>query len=158
MLNLVEIDWSALAVLAAIMLGVAALAAAITLLAVWPRIRRLQRALGFARARMKLLEDAVIRAGGDPRKISHELPPDDLAAIRGIGPKLAEQLNALGIHRYGDLANLDERGVARLEAQLGGIPGRIERDRWPEQARALMAADRGRMTNTGANGRGHVRG
>lgn len=150
-----DIDWSALAVLAAIMLGVAALAVAITLLAVWPRIRRLQRALGFARARMRLLEDAVIRAGGDPRRISPELPPDDLTAIRGIGPKLAERLNAIGIQRYSDLATLDERGVVQLEAQLGGIPGRIRRDDWIGQARGLMAADQGRVTFTGNGGEAH---
>lgn len=61
---------------------------------------------------------------------------DDLKAISGIGPKLEQVLNGMGIRRYADIAALKVEDVARIEAELG-FGGRIVRDGWVEQAKAL---------------------
>ncbi|WP_439628077.1 hypothetical protein [Shinella sp.] len=62
---------------------------------------------------------------------------DDLKAISGIGPKLEQVLNGMGFRRYADIAALKAEDVARIEAELG-FAGRIARDRWVEQAKALV--------------------
>ncbi|NNU81309.1 hypothetical protein HMH01_12760 [Halovulum dunhuangense] len=65
--------------------------------------------------------------------------PDDLSAIKGIGPKMAEKLVAHGITRFAQIAAWTEADVARMDALLGGIPGAISRADWVGQARALAA-------------------
>lgn len=61
--------------------------------------------------------------------------PDDLTAIKGIGPAFVERLRALGITTYADLARQDP---VILAERLGGRPNaeRIRRERWIEQAQA----------------------
>ncbi|CAN7152264.1 NADH:ubiquinone oxidoreductase [Pararhizobium sp. LjRoot255] len=66
-----------------------------------------------------------------------ETQADDLKQISGIGPKLEQVLNGMGIRRYADVASWSEKDVQRFDAQLG-FGGRIARDRWVEQAKALM--------------------
>ncbi len=61
---------------------------------------------------------------------------DDLKAISGIGPKLEQVLNGMGFRRYADIVGLTPADVARIEAELG-FAGRIARDGWVEQAKAL---------------------
>jgi len=61
---------------------------------------------------------------------------DDLKVISGIGPKLEQVLNGMGIRRYADIAGLKAADVARIEAELG-FGGRIVRDGWVEQAKTL---------------------
>ena len=61
---------------------------------------------------------------------------DDLKAISGIGPKLEQVLNGMGLKRYADIAALTDADAARIEAELG-FSGRIARDGWVEQAKAL---------------------
>jgi len=69
-------------------------------------------------------------------------PADDLTLLKGLGPKAAAQLNALGITRYAHLAALEDSNVTALDARMGVFRGRIERDRWVEQARHLAAGDK----------------
>ena len=61
--------------------------------------------------------------------------------LKGLGPKVAARLGELGIATVGQLAALDHDAAQRLDAQLGGFSGRLERDRWIEQARFLAAGD-----------------
>ncbi|MBX9457253.1 MAG: hypothetical protein KL863_15185 [Rhizobium sp.] len=61
---------------------------------------------------------------------------DDLKKISGIGPRLEKELNARGIHTYGDIATLGEAAVMKLDEDLG-LEGRIARDDWAGQAKAL---------------------
>lgn len=67
--------------------------------------------------------------------------PDDLRRIKGLGPKVAAQLGTLGITRFDQLAALDPREQATLDAQLGSFAGRMARDRWIEQADFLARND-----------------
>jgi predicted flap endonuclease-1-like 5' DNA nuclease len=68
-------------------------------------------------------------------------PPDPLTTLKGLGPKAAAQLNALGITRYDQLAALSGVRLAEVDAQMGAFQGRLARDRWVEQAGHLAAGD-----------------
>ncbi len=72
-----------------------------------------------------------------------ELPPehvDELQQIRGIGDGFERGLNKLGVYQFTQLAGLSAAEIAWIEAHLPTFHGRIERDDWPGQAAALMAA------------------
>jgi predicted flap endonuclease-1-like 5' DNA nuclease len=69
--------------------------------------------------------------------------PDDMRRIRGIGPAMETLLNEQGIVTFRQLALLDDAGIKELEARLPGVPGRIRRDRWVDQARDLHVQTHG---------------
>ncbi len=66
---------------------------------------------------------------------------DDLKKIKGVGPKLENLLNSLGVTSYAQIAAWDEAEIDRIDTQLGAFEGRIRRDDWPAQARLLAAGD-----------------
>lgn len=67
---------------------------------------------------------------------------DDLTQLKGVGPKLATRLGELGVTQYAQIAELSPDAAAALDAQLGNFRGRLERDRWIEQANYLARGDR----------------
>jgi predicted flap endonuclease-1-like 5' DNA nuclease len=71
----------------------------------------------------------------------HGGPADDFILIKGIGPKFADVLHALGFTRFEQLARLSPTEVERLDPQLGAFSGRIARDRIVEQADYLARND-----------------
>ncbi len=66
---------------------------------------------------------------------------DDLTRIKGVGPKVAEQLHALGVTSFGQIAAWDEADIDRIDGQLGRFQGRIRRDDWRTQAQLLAGGD-----------------
>ena len=66
--------------------------------------------------------------------------PDDLAKITGVGPQIEKKLNEHGVFHYWQLAAMTAEEAAKLDADLK-FNGRITRDKWSDQARALMAAE-----------------
>ncbi|WP_349433894.1 NADH:ubiquinone oxidoreductase [Pararhizobium sp. A13] len=66
-----------------------------------------------------------------------ETQADDLKRISGIGPKLEQVLNGMGVRRYADVASWSDKDVKRFDEQLG-FGGRIARDGWVEQAKTLV--------------------
>ncbi|MEZ5584971.1 MAG: phasin family protein [Candidatus Competibacteraceae bacterium] len=64
---------------------------------------------------------------------------DDLQEINGIGPTLAGKLYAEGIFHYRQVAQWSEADIERIENEVIHSAGRITRDRWVEQAKALHA-------------------
>jgi predicted flap endonuclease-1-like 5' DNA nuclease len=64
---------------------------------------------------------------------------DDLTRIHGVGHKLAEQLNELGIYRYQQIAELDAQELDDEAHALHAHRARIARDRWIEQAVKLIS-------------------
>ena len=66
---------------------------------------------------------------------------DDLQRIKGVGPKLAEMLNARGFTRFEQLVHLTPEEVEMIDQQLGPFRGRIQRDRIAEQAGYLARGD-----------------
>jgi NADH-quinone oxidoreductase subunit E len=63
---------------------------------------------------------------------------DDLKRISGIGPKLEQMLNGLGIRSVSQIAAWTDGDIKRIDAALG-VDGRIARDDWVNQARKLTA-------------------
>lgn len=61
---------------------------------------------------------------------------NDLKKVNGIGPVYEKKLNEIGIYTWEQLSKLTPEAVSDLE-QLTKWPGRIERDNWIEQAKAL---------------------
>jgi predicted flap endonuclease-1-like 5' DNA nuclease len=66
--------------------------------------------------------------------------PDDLKLIVGVGPVLERMLQQLGITTYRQIARWTERDIDEFDAKLPEFPGRIRRDAWVTQARALHAS------------------
>jgi len=64
---------------------------------------------------------------------------DDLLKIKGIGPKIAALLNALGITAYAQIAAWTPADIALIEDKIE-FRGRVTREKWIEQARDLGAA------------------
>ncbi|MBO6719500.1 MAG: NADH-ubiquinone dehydrogenase [Rhizobiaceae bacterium] len=64
--------------------------------------------------------------------------PDDLKQISGVGPKLEQVLNKLGIWTYGQIAALTPAEIDWIEDYLS-FKGRIGRDGWLDQAVRLAA-------------------
>ncbi len=82
--------------------------------------------------------------GAKPQTLAapREGAPDDLGRIKGIGPKSLEKLNALGVFHYDQIAAWDLENARWIGAAIGA-PGRVERDKWIQQARALAGAGTG---------------
>lgn len=68
-------------------------------------------------------------------------PADDLARIKGLGPKLRARLADLGITRFDQIAAWSVADLAAIDAQLGSFAGRPAKDSWIEQARLLASGD-----------------
>ncbi len=62
--------------------------------------------------------------------------PDNLKAIGGIGPKLEAILNDFGIFHFDQIAAWSAEEAGWIEDYLK-FPGRVARDRWIDQAKAL---------------------
>lgn len=66
--------------------------------------------------------------------------PDDLKEIKGIGPKFEADLNAKGVYYFRQIAAWKKADVKTVEDTIKKFPGRIERDEWVKQAKALSKA------------------
>ena len=63
--------------------------------------------------------------------------PDDLKQISGVGPKLEQQLNSLGVYQFAQIARFTKKDIAWVDQHLERFKGRIERDGWVAQAKRL---------------------
>ena len=63
--------------------------------------------------------------------------PDDLGLIWGVGEKLAERLNAMGIWHFDQIAVWTAADVEWFENAMPGFKGRVARDKWIEQCQKL---------------------
>ncbi|MGB7433289.1 MAG: NADH-quinone oxidoreductase subunit E [Ahrensia sp.] len=66
---------------------------------------------------------------------------DDLKLISGVGPKLEKTLNGLGFWHFHQIAKWTKKDVAIVDDELS-FKGRIERDDWIKQAKALAKGGR----------------
>lgn len=66
---------------------------------------------------------------------------DNLTRIKGVGPKLQQQLQEVGVTSFAQIAAWDEAEIDRVDAQLGRFQGRIRRDDWRTQAGFLATDD-----------------
>lgn len=65
---------------------------------------------------------------------------DDLKKISGVGPKLEQTLNELGIYKFEQIAAWTQENIAYVDARLS-FKGRIERDDWIGKAKELAAGE-----------------
>jgi small subunit ribosomal protein S2 len=63
--------------------------------------------------------------------------PDDLGKLSSMSPQLEKKLADAGIFHYWQLAAATPADVAKIDA-AGKLGGRIEREGWVDQARALI--------------------
>jgi predicted flap endonuclease-1-like 5' DNA nuclease len=103
------------------------------------------RALAEARADTARYRQVVVdlERNAPPPLLDAPGTPDDLKLIVGVGPALERMLYQMGIGTYREIARLSERQIDEIEARLAEFPGRVRRDGWVTQARALHAAKYG---------------
>lgn len=84
-------------------------------------------------------EEAASGAGTKPKNLMAKAPADadDLKKIKGVGPKSADALNALGIYKYEQLAAFSAADVEWLSGEIGFSVEKIERDGWIAMAGEL---------------------
>ena len=116
----------------------AAKPAALKLVVSRPAQDRKPAATAKAKAPARKAPEAAKAQAGKPAPMEMPAQPDDLKAIAGVGPKLEKVLNELGIWTYGQVAALQPAEIAWLDDHLG-FAGRIGRDDWVGQAKALSA-------------------
>ncbi len=66
---------------------------------------------------------------------------DDLKEISGIGLKIEETLNELGIYHFDQIASWTKDNIEWVNEHLLVFKGRIEREKWVEQAIKLAAGE-----------------
>ncbi len=65
---------------------------------------------------------------------------DNLTRIKGIGLKIDETLNEIGIYHFDQIADWNEENIAWVDANVA-FPGRVKRENWVEQAKALALGE-----------------
>ena len=101
--------------------------------------RRVLRELADARGETARYRQLLIdlENNAPPPLLDSPGAPDDLKLIVGVGPVLERMLQQLGISTYRQIARWSERDIDLFDARLAEFPGRIRRDAWVTQARAL---------------------
>jgi predicted flap endonuclease-1-like 5' DNA nuclease len=86
------------------------------------------------------VEDEARHGGRRPYGLAAPLggQPDDLKRIRGIGPKNEGRLHGLGIWHFTQIRAWSEENVKWVGSYLA-FAGRIDREKWVDQARELAA-------------------
>ena len=64
---------------------------------------------------------------------------DDLKQIKGVGPKLEQTLNKMGVWHFDQVAGWRKPEVQWVDENLEGFKGRVSRDDWVKQAKVLAA-------------------
>lgn len=80
-------------------------------------------------------------SAGPVRLKKPEGKADDLKMISGVGPKLEKTLNGLGFWHFSQIAKWTKKDIAIVDDELS-FKGRIERDDWVKQAKALAKGGR----------------
>jgi NADH-quinone oxidoreductase subunit E len=85
-------------------------------------------------------EAAVEADAAAPEGLFAEAPAviDDLKLIKGVGPKLEAELNAIGIYTFAQIAAMTQPQLVWIDEQISSVRGRPVRDNWAGQAKALV--------------------
>ena len=93
-------------------------------------IEKVTEALEAVEAQEEGVKPALLTAAKEGKK-------DALTQIKGIGPKVEEQLNEAGIYHFEQIANWSEENIKWLE-QNTTFAHRAKKDLWINQAKALV--------------------
>ena len=63
---------------------------------------------------------------------------DNLKEISGVGPKIEQKLNGVGVFHFAQIAQWTDENIAFIDSQLA-FRGRIARENWIEQAKVLAS-------------------
>ena len=66
--------------------------------------------------------------------------PDNLTLIKGIGAKIEEELNKVGIYHFDQIASWNTDNIEWADDTLG-FPGRANREKWVSQAHTLASGE-----------------
>lgn len=69
---------------------------------------------------------------------------DNLKKISGVGPVLESMLHGLGVYYFWQIADWLPEDIRFVDAKLTSFKGRIERDRWVDQAESLSTSPEAR--------------
>ncbi len=88
-------------------------------------------------------DDGETPVGKKPKmmKAPRKSGADDLKMIKGVGPKLENMLNGMGVFHFDQIAKWGEAEVAWADSNLKGFKGRVSRDNWVDQATKLAAGE-----------------
>ncbi|HEY5734399.1 MAG TPA: class III poly(R)-hydroxyalkanoic acid synthase subunit PhaE [Gammaproteobacteria bacterium] len=75
------------------------------------------------------------------KKVPSKNDYDNLGEIKGIGPKMAEKLYALGIRTFAQIAEMKAEELKELDERLNAN-GKVIRENWSKQAEALLGIDK----------------
>ena len=100
--------------------------------------RELIRIAGKKSDLLKRIRDRKGRIYYDRLGIGHKYEANNLTLIDGLGLWVEERLNTLGIYTFSQISKLSHTDIETITEVLELIPGRIEQDKWVEQARELV--------------------
>jgi predicted flap endonuclease-1-like 5' DNA nuclease len=69
---------------------------------------------------------------------SKESKKNNLSKINGIGPLIEAKLNSIGIYTFEQVSRFNEDDIDAVTHLIEFFPGRIERDKWVQQAKDLV--------------------
>lgn len=84
-----------------------------------------------------------VKATFEPPEVARtSLKVDDLTKIRGIGSGTVRRLSNMGVDMFAQIAGWSRSDIEKFDAELG-YRGRIDREDWVGQAKALLAEEAG---------------
>lgn len=84
-------------------------------------------------------KEPALRAGPQLLAAPRGGRADDLKQIKGVGPKLEQLLNDVGVWHFDQIAAWKAKDIAFVDGKMQGFKGRISRDGWVRQAKVLAA-------------------
>lgn len=87
-------------------------------------------------AKKPAAKTAPAKKAGPERLTRPKGKADDLKLISGVGPKLEQTLNKLGFWHFAQISKWTRKDIGIVDDELS-FKGRIERDDWVKQAKAL---------------------
>lgn len=83
------------------------------------------------------VEDVAVEDEWKPAGFSEKpADADDLKRIKGVGPVIEKTLNGLGIYQFKQVAAFTRDNITWVDKYIS-FPGRIDREEWVSQAKAL---------------------
>lgn len=104
------------------------------------RLEALESRLASRDPDLRPVASAAVPAPTQPELLAsnEDKPNDNLKRIRGIGVVLERLLNEAGIRRFEQIASWTDEDVERFSRLFEKFQGRIMRDNWVAQAKALL--------------------